>query len=445
ITYASGSADRVLGYDPEDLLGESLFDHVHPDDREPTMETFFGTIRDGTGRAGIECRIESGDGEWLTVDARLRNELDDDAIDGMLLYLRDVTESKRRARRFESIFNQTFQFTGLLDPDGTVIEANDAALEFGGFDREDVIGEFFYDIPWWTHSEEVRESVRDALERAADGEFVRYETKVQGASGMGTIDFSAKPVTDEYGEITLLIVEGRDITAQQERRRQMGMMQRVMRHNMRNDLSEIRGYAGLLHEETDPDKQAEYFGIIEEVLDRWESVAEKMRVIRKLLQTPPTQGSGREATGLLEDAISEAKNDVPDASIESDVSVDDTVMVSSELEEAVQELIVNAGQASDRNDPRVEVRASGSGEDGIEITVSDDGPGMPDVEVEVLESGDTTALSHGEGLGLWLVRTVVDRAGGDVSVESSSEGTTVVLRIPERRSVGGDDRPARSE
>jgi PAS domain S-box-containing protein len=353
-----------------------------------------------------------------------------------------VTESKQQARRFESIFNQTFQFTGLLEPDGTVIEANDSALEFGEFDREDVIGEPFHDVPWWTHSETVREDVRDALDRAASGEFIRYETEVQGANGIGTIDFSVKPVTDEYGEITLLIVEGRDITAQQERRRQMGMMQRVMRHNMRNDLSEMRGYAGLLHEATDPDRRAEYLGVINGVLDKWEGMTEKMRVIRKLLRTQPTRGSGRDATDLLEDAITEARNDLPEVSIETDVAVDDSVTVSVELREAVRELILNAGQASDHP---VEVRASESGENGIEVAVSDDGSGMPDVEAEVLKSGDVTALSHGEGLGLWLVRTVVDRVGGDVSVESSPEGTTVTLGVPGHRSVGGDDGFARSE
>ncbi|TQR21920.1 hypothetical protein C9J85_18920 [Haloferax sp. wsp5] len=64
------------------------------------------------------------DGGWFNVEGRCRNMLDDDAIDGILVYLRNVTEQRERARRFEGIFNQTYQFTGLLNPDGRVIEAN---------------------------------------------------------------------------------------------------------------------------------------------------------------------------------------------------------------------------------------------------------------------------------------------------------------------------------
>jgi PAS domain S-box-containing protein len=200
-----------------------------------------------------------------------------------LLYFRDVTESKERVRRFKSIFNGTFQFTGLLEPDGTVVEVNDAALEFGGVERDVIVGNRFFDAPWWTHSEAVRSDVQDAINRAANGEFVRYETEVRGADGLATIDFSVKPVTDDDDDVSLLVVEGRDITAQQQQRQHLDVMQRVMRHNMRNDLTKVRGWTQVMSEESDPEKRAEQFETVERVLDKWDEMTEKMGQIRQIV------------------------------------------------------------------------------------------------------------------------------------------------------------------
>jgi PAS domain S-box-containing protein len=432
ITYASGSADRVLGYDPDELVGENLFDYLHPDNREAAMEMIFSGMEDpGTDRRG-EYRLESGDGEWLNVEGQCRNMLDDDAIDGMLLYLRDVTDETERARRFESIFNQTFQFTGLLEPDGTVVEANDAALEFGGVDRDAIVGNLFFDAPWWTHSDEVRENVRDAIERAAGGEFVRYETEVRGADGLGTIDFSVKPVFDDDGDVSLLVVEGRDITTQQQHRQHLEVMQRVMRHNMRNDLTKVRGWTQVMSEEADAEKRAEQFETVERILDKWEAMAGKMKEIRQVIHAQSDEQATVEAGSLIEDAVAPVREEYPDATIRTDVSGNESAEIAASLLEAVRELAENAADVQD--EATVEVGVDTPDDDWIEIGVRDDGPGMPDMETDVLETGEETPLNHGQGLGLWMVRTIVMQAGGNVSVESTAEGTEVCLRLPTGRS-----------
>jgi PAS domain S-box-containing protein len=136
----------------------------------------------------------------------------------------DVTERKRAEqalheseRRFRAIFDQTFQFIGLMTVDGTLIEANRTALEFSGVEESDVIGKPFWETPWWIHSHELQEKLRAGIKRASDGEFVRFEATHAAADGsLHYVDFSLKPVTDESGNAVLLIPEGRDIT---ERRR----------------------------------------------------------------------------------------------------------------------------------------------------------------------------------------------------------------------------------
>ncbi|ESS05707.1 MAG: PAS sensor histidine kinase [uncultured archaeon A07HB70] len=428
ITYASRSAERVLGHDPDDLVDDNLFDYVHPDGREDTMETFFASVESPDAGITAECRIRSGDGEWRNVEGRCRNMLDDDAIGGMLLYLRDVTDRKERVRRFESIFNGTFQFTGLLEPDGTVVEVNNAALELGGFDRDDVVGEPFTDTRWWTHSEAVQRDAREAVARAADGEFVRYETEMRGEDGLATIDFSTKPVTDDDGEVSLLVVEGRDITARQQYRRHQAVMRRVLRHNMRNDLSKVRGWAQLMRDEDDAERRAEQFETVARVLDRWESMTESVKEIRRVLDSQSEQGATAVAGTLIEDAVAPVREAHPDATVTTDVSGAGETTAPVSLADAVRELVENAAAASERATVAVELARR---EDGwIAVEVRDDGPGLPDVEAAVLETGEEKPLEHGQGLGLWMVRMAVTQAGGDVSVESTADGTTVRLRLP---------------
>ncbi|NJM67510.1 MAG: PAS domain S-box protein [Acaryochloris sp. RU_4_1] len=135
-------------------------------------------------------------------------------------YLVDITERKRTEmalqeseRRFRAIFNQTFQFSGLLKPDGILLEANQTALDFGGIQLADVVNRYVWLARWWTVSPETQEQLRAAIFEAARGKFIRYEVDVLGAQDrVATIDFSLKPVRDEVGEVVLLIFEGRDIS-----------------------------------------------------------------------------------------------------------------------------------------------------------------------------------------------------------------------------------------
>ncbi|NMB78516.1 MAG: PAS domain S-box protein [Methanomicrobiales archaeon] len=121
-----------------------------------------------------------------------------------------VRESERKIR---AIFDQTYQFIGIMTPEGVLIEANRSAVKFSGIEERDVIGKFFWDTPWWTHSAELQDQLRDAVKRAAQGEFIRFEATHKAPDGsLHYIDFSLKPVMDELGSVVYLIPEGRDIT-----------------------------------------------------------------------------------------------------------------------------------------------------------------------------------------------------------------------------------------
>ncbi|BAZ51388.1 PAS/PAC sensor hybrid histidine kinase [Nostoc sp. NIES-4103] len=115
-------------------------------------------------------------------------------------------------RRFRAIFDQTFQFMGLLHPDGTLLEANQTALKFGGLMYADVINRPFWETEWWTIGEANQNRLKAAIAQAASGQFFRGEFDIQGAGNtQTTVDFSLKPVFDDTEEVVLLIAESRDI------------------------------------------------------------------------------------------------------------------------------------------------------------------------------------------------------------------------------------------
>ncbi|TYL36296.1 PAS domain-containing sensor histidine kinase [Natronococcus pandeyae] len=145
-------------------------------------------------------------------ETRLAPVIVDGAIEKLVGATRNITERKERERRYNAIFNQTYQFIGLMDPDGTLLEANESALEFGGLDRDDVVGRPIWETYWWQLDDGTRRELRDAVAAAADGEFVRYDVEVQGATETAIIDFSIRPIDDDSGEVALLVTEGRNIT-----------------------------------------------------------------------------------------------------------------------------------------------------------------------------------------------------------------------------------------
>jgi PAS domain S-box-containing protein len=123
------------------------------------------------------------------------------------------TAVRENERKIRAIFDQTFQFIGILTPDGILTEANRSALKFSGIDESAAIGKPFWETPWWTHSPELQEQLRQAIASAAKGEFIRFEATHPATDGtLHYVDFSLKPVMDDQGNVIYLIPEGRDIT-----------------------------------------------------------------------------------------------------------------------------------------------------------------------------------------------------------------------------------------
>ncbi len=120
---------------------------------------------------------------------------------------------RENERLLDAIFNKTKTFVGLLDPLGRMIKANKALLDFIGLNEADVIGRFFWECPWWIHSFEESERLKNAIFRVASGDFYKMETIHQSHDGtIHTIDFIINPIRNAEGDVIYILPEGNDIT-----------------------------------------------------------------------------------------------------------------------------------------------------------------------------------------------------------------------------------------
>ena len=139
---------------------------------------------------------------------------------GAVASMHDVTKVREaRAKideldaRYRAIFDHTFQFCSFLEPDGTLIDVNETTLKFSGYSREDLVYRPFWEAPWWRGNDARVAKLKDAIQRVAAGEFMRYAVEVDGADNVKLpIDFSLKPIEDEDGKVIHMIAEGRDIS-----------------------------------------------------------------------------------------------------------------------------------------------------------------------------------------------------------------------------------------
>ncbi len=125
------------------------------------------------------------------------------------------THEQYRQKIARIILDSMVQFVGLLDAKGTVLEINQVALDAVGIKLSDVEGKPFWTTFWWQVSDEINATLRDSIRRAAQGEFVRWDTEIYSrAGGKETIviDASLMPVKDEQGDVVFIAAEGRDIT-----------------------------------------------------------------------------------------------------------------------------------------------------------------------------------------------------------------------------------------
>ena len=232
----TSGATEIFNCDVADV-GRSIHNFTHNAVRMPPIppaDEVYAT------KEPIEDELELKDGR-IFVRRALPYCTSEHKADGIVLTFSDVTQSRRyeeallaSEKRLREVIDSMYAFVAVLEPDGTLVETNSAALERGGLARKDVIGVKFWDCGWWNYDEDVSAKLKAALMRAAEGEVVRYDEIARVANdGRATIDLLLQPVM-EGGKLRYVIPSGVDVTHRlivEERLRRQSELTRLITDN----------------------------------------------------------------------------------------------------------------------------------------------------------------------------------------------------------------------
>jgi PAS domain S-box-containing protein len=219
-----------------------------------------------------------------------------------------------------------------------------------------------------------------------------------------------------------------DITDRREQERRLRVLHRVLRHNLRNEMTAITGYADLLLETASTPDEMEYASTIHEQATTVSKLGEQVRRIEQALDVD-RQRVALDPEPLVTELAERFRSDHPEATIRIVSDASGRVVADELLKIALENLIENAiehhpGAAT------VEIALSSAGEQWFDITIQDDGPGIPEREQAVV-GGDReiTQLDHSMGLGLWVSRWVVRGVDGRLMFGDQGVGGEVTLRL----------------
>lgn len=317
----------------------------------------------------------------------------------------------------EQAFEQVEDAILVASPSGVVVDANRKAIELFG--------------------EGVQfETVSTVLGPQYDPSATAEPQTLSLSHGDGIRYYSLKhsPVTDyrgTQGDVLVLT----DVTPITNRQQDLELFQqvtsRIFRHNFRNRLNVVSGYAEML--QMDGGDTGEYAARIRSTADELIATTRKTQDIGQIF-------TGTRAEALsLEHVTRRAMDGLEVGEAASSITADVPsvrVVAHPKLDLAIRELVENAIVHNDRTDrPSVDIYAS-TEEEWVTLFVEDNGPGIPPFELQVLDAEEETDLSHGSGIGLWLVYWIVKRSNGELVSRTTPEGSRIGVRL---RLVADDD------
>ncbi|MFP4189249.1 MAG: PAS domain S-box protein, partial [Halobacteriales archaeon] len=455
ILYNSPSVQRVLGYEQDENVGESTFEYVHPDDKQHVIQQLSSLATESDKKVeNVEFRMRHKDGSYIWVEA-VGVDRRDTGLDAIVVNTRDITERKERERELErsrDLLHHTEEIANTggweIDLDRDTIRWTEGTRRIHGVkegyqpslaeaigfyhpdDREKVrsiIDTFGEDRDRF--DEELRIETRDGDERwvRSRGEVVREDDEVARLRG------AIQDIT-ERKERESSLQEQKELL--EEKKEQIQFFNSLLRHDMLNSMTVVRGSArDLLDTLSEND---EGYESAEKIHRRADDVVDLTNRVRSVLR----RITGEESRELVPHNLAEIAGNRAEQigevyGVEIDVDVPDEAYVEADefLDDVVDNLLINAVEHNDKENPHVNVSVDLN--DHVVLRIADNGPGIPDEMKEaVFGQGEKGRRSGGVGFGLYFVESMVSEYGGDVYVEDNEpEGSVVVVELPKADGV----------
>jgi len=364
-----------------------------------------------------------------------------------VIALADVTERERQRRLlverereldqrnelYRAVIAASFAFIIRIDMEGRFSFVSPSVEEFLGYDPDDLTGE---PISMLAPDEETAEQMDDYFQEVTAGESLQIRDLPLTTDTGRTVyvDVRVVPVYEPSvdpdrrtpDDIVGVLAMVRDASHRRQREGLISVMNRVLRHNVRNKLTVINGRADILVETLEGDAKANAEAIAQ-AGDRLLDLTESARRIESNRELSP-ELVRIDVMPVISDAVGQLDARYPNVSVTLEGPATAMTDTLPRIETAVWELLENAAEHAGPT-PTVTVTVSTTDKQTV-ITVADDGPGLPEDERQVLADGKEEPLVHGQSLGLYLAYWIITNLDGEIRVPKSPSGTTIELRLP---------------
>jgi PAS domain S-box-containing protein len=436
-TVVTAPLAAMMGYDREEILGTHAGELLDEDVFERGKAAVGTLAREGGDSTTIEADVETADGEVVPVEVEL-STLSDEAgrfrgSVGVVYDRSDLAAVQDRLQRERDRFSFLFESlpdplteVGFVDSEPVLRSVNNAFRETFCPDAVEVVGRSVNEFVFAADETDDAERID---ERILAGERVTAEVRRETVAGPRDFLFRGVPYLGED------VVDGprvfgiyTDITEQKRYERRLEVLHRVLRHNLRNRTTAIDGFARRIERTVDDPEVAEAAEKLRENADALDGLNDKAKTIEQAA-SPNAGDEGPVDAAELARTVAEGYDDRPGGAVDTDLPDTCIVAADDRLATALENLVENAVAHADNVE--VGIEATDRGGDWVELYVADDGPGIPEHERAVVGGErEITQLEHGSGLGLWLVRWVVEAVGGDIEFgDPDDEGSRVALHL----------------
>lgn len=387
-----------------------------------------------------ELEMPAGTIYWHTILAPV---IEDDEVTRLVGIARDITERKERERnltetkqRLELALQESDAGIWEWDISTDELYWSDELLAVLGYSEDEFSGSIGF-LTEKLHPDDV-ERTETAIETALEtGQQYHVEQRIETADGeYRWIDVRGQVIEDQ--DAARMVGVGFDITERKQyeqrlehQQANLQLLNEVLRHDIRNNLTVIKGYAELLVDNVDQAAEADV-RTIQETTDDAIDLTKTARDLAEVMLQRGTEAKAMSLTDALEAQLQEVRTGYPEATVTVEGPVPNVSVIADELLEAVfRNLLQNAIQHNDKDVPEVVVSAEES-DAVVQVQIADNGPGISDSrKEEIFARGEKGLESGGAGLGLYLVETLVNRYSGDVWVEDNDpEGSVFVVELP---------------
>lgn len=415
IVYANPAANDLFQCQPGELIGRHQTD-LHPEEEADAYAEAFERGLQGQRvnrlRSGDPLFIEpvGGDDEAVPVEITVQTISADDG-EYLMGVFRDISEQlareralKRTTGRLETLLETLPVPVAVLDTDSTVVRWNRAAEETFGYPADQIVGQQY---SLFTDAEEFA----SLLERVCEGETLQnYRTALRAKDGSRVpAELSARPVYED-GSVSEIAGTAIDLSSQRQRKQQLDVLYRVARHNLRNELNIIQGWA-----ETIRGSDTEYSDAATEIMnasDRLIQLSDRMKNFRRPTNQE-THGVAPQEVNVLVSTVSDQLR-TNDGVVKLDITTGSIAgQVRATAAEAISELCNNMFECDDGAAVRVEADCADTH---TELSVRSDTPLLCSGERVLIQQGTETPLNHATGLAIAQSYLTIRRIGGSVSL-----------------------------